>query len=95
MWINHIQFWQVGIGDPHAVVFHLPKKPEEKSNGLAAGVGIANTTVTIDAQLGVSDNLVRQILQQIRGYLIDNNVHIIDLAAKTLKVFVLCLKLYT
>jgi ataxia telangiectasia mutated family protein len=75
----------VGIGDPHAVVFHLPKKPEEKSNRLAAGVDIANATVTIDAQLGVSDNLVRQILQQIRGYLIDNNVHIIDLAAKTLK----------
>lgn len=79
---------QIGMGDPHAVVFHLPPRnngdyPMHFPGRVEIGTG---ATVTTDAELGVSDNLVRAIMLQIRGYLVDNNVQIIELASKSLKV---------
>lgn len=71
------------MGDPHAVVFHLPEESGEDSS-LTSGV----TETTTNAELSAPDNLVKQIMLQMRGYLVDNNVQIIELTSKTLKVFV-------
>lgn len=86
-WLNLISlrllfiFWQVGMGDPHAVVFHLPEESGEDSSQ-ASNI----TEVTSLAELGAPDNLVKQIMLQMRGYLVDNNVQIIELTSRTLKV---------
>lgn len=71
------------MGDPHAVVFHLPEGAREDPF-LFSGI----TEVTTNTGLGASDNLVKQIMLQMRGYLIDNDVQIIELTSKTLKVFI-------
>ena len=75
--------WQVGMGDPHAVVFHLPEGHGEVPS-LSSGI----TEGTSNTGLGPSDNLVEQIMLQMRGYLVDNDVRIIELTSKTLKAFV-------
>lgn len=69
------------MGDPHAVVFHFPEESSENSS-LTSGV----TEVIKNAELGAPDNLVKQIMLQMRGYLVDNNVQIIELTSRTLKV---------
>lgn len=66
------------MGDPHAVVFHLPEESGEDSS--------LTSEVTTSAELGAPDNLVKQIMLQMRGYLVDNNVQIIELTSRTLKV---------
>jgi hypothetical protein len=71
------------MGDPHAVVFHLP---EGTGQDLSLSSGV--TEVTTNAEVGASDNLVKQIMLQMRGYLVDNDVQIIELTSKTLKVLV-------
>ncbi|KAG0604904.1 hypothetical protein M758_9G018000 [Ceratodon purpureus] len=67
----------VGMGDPHAVVFHLPEGTGEDP--------FLSTEVTTNSELGASDILVKQIMLQMRGYLVDNDVEIIELTSKTLK----------
>lgn len=71
------------MGDPHAVVFHLPEGTGEDPS-LSSSV----TEVTTNTELGASDILVKQIMLQMRGYLVDNDVEIIELTSKTLKVFI-------
>lgn len=70
------------MGNPHAVVFHLPEEPEEDLSRSSA-----ITDVTMNTELGPSDIFLKKIMIQMRGYLIDNNVQIIELTSKTLKVF--------
>lgn len=70
----------VGMGNPHAVVFHLPEEPEEDLSRSSA-----ITDVTMNTELGPSDIFLKKIMIQMRGYLIDNNVQIIELTSKTLK----------
>ena len=73
---------QIGIEDPHAVVLGLPE-----SNDWVPFVhpGIL-TSLGSDQSCGVSEDLCRMILLQLKNYLIDEDVLVVELAAQTLKV---------
>lgn len=77
------------MGDPYAVVFHLPSDFHNHSPqfpGTEIGRG---PTITTTEELGVTDKLVKHIMLQIRGYLVDSNVQIIEMASRTLKVIII------
>lgn len=80
---------QIGMGDPYVVVFHLPGNfcnfsPQFPGTEIGRG-----PTITTTEELGVTDKLVKHIMLQIRGYLVDSNVQIIELASRTLKVIIM------
>ncbi|KAL2608088.1 hypothetical protein R1flu_026661 [Riccia fluitans] len=81
----------VGLGDPHAVVFHLPGKSHGYHTDLLEETSIShmesrhNKDVSVDPELGLSDELLRCILLQLRSHLFDFDVNVIQLAYKTLK----------
>lgn len=65
---------QVGIGDPHGVVFHLPiesKSVHEHNFHLGTGI---------------SDDLLVAIMRLLKKYLMDDSVKIIDIASQALRV---------
>lgn len=65
---------QVGIGDPHDVVFHLPI--ESKS--------IHDQNFHLGT--GISDELLVSIMRLLKKYLMDDSVKIIDIASQALRV---------
>ena len=72
----------MGIKDPHAVVLGLPENSDcvpfiHPGNTLSMGTEQTN---------GVSEDLCKMILLQLKNYLIDEDVLVIELAAQTLKV---------
>ncbi|KAL3675793.1 hypothetical protein R1sor_025741 [Riccia sorocarpa] len=81
----------VGVGDPHAVVFHLPEKIDDYHVGFLDGPSISHPEsgndkdVNLDPELGLSHDLLKCILLQLRSYLFDSDVKVIQLAYKTLK----------
>lgn len=74
------------MGDPYAVVFHLPGDFYNNSPQFAGTEIGRGPTITTTEDLGVTDKLVKHIMLQIRGYLVDGNVKIIEMASRTLKV---------
>ncbi|CAM6085267.1 unnamed protein product [Calypogeia fissa] len=80
----------VGVVDPHAVVFHLPDMNNELTTDLLETANGYNTAgqvnaTTVDSGWELSDGLLRCIILQLRSYLIDSDVHVIQLASLTLK----------
>ncbi|KAG6545650.1 hypothetical protein Mapa_012835 [Marchantia paleacea] len=81
----------VGVGDPHAVVFHLPEKIHEYHTSLLHESPVSQMEtrhikdVSVDPELGLSDDLLKCIILQLRSYLTDSDVGVIQLAYKTLK----------
>ncbi|BBN18785.1 serine-protein kinase ATM [Marchantia polymorpha subsp. ruderalis] len=81
----------VGVGDPHAVVFHLPEKIHEYHTSLLHESPVSQMEtrhikdVSVDPELGLSDDLLKSIVLQLRSYLTDSDVGVIQLAYKTLK----------
>ena len=72
----------MGIKDPHAVVLGLPE-----NNDSVPFVHLGNTSSMGTEQInGVSEDLCKMILLQLKNYLIDEDVLVIELAAQTLKV---------
>lgn len=84
---NEAALLQVGAGDPHAVVFHLPGKsthihPCKSIDNCSAGETSCNIDVCISAELLVV--LVKLLMK----YLMDDSVKIVDMASQTLRVSV-------
>lgn len=72
---------RVGIGDPHHVVFHLPRDSNEKSSFQSMSDG----GVGFYADIAVSDELLVKIMMILKKYLLDDSVKIIDIASRALK----------
>lgn len=76
---------QVGIGDPRSVVFHLPGNSVHihvcrASNGnFVSEMNIGLDTVT-------SEELLITLIRNLKKYLMDDSVEIIDLSSRTLRV---------
>lgn len=85
----------MGVGDPHAVVFHLPEKIHEYHTSLLHESPVSQMEtrhikdVSVDPELGLSDDLLKSIVLQLRSYLTDSDVGVIQLAYKTLKVLII------
>lgn len=76
---------QVGIGDLHCVVFHLPGS----SSNFHACRPINHELVSeINSQMDacVSDDLLIAVLKLLKKYLMDDSVNIVDITSQTLRV---------
>jgi hypothetical protein len=82
--------YQVGVGDPHAVVLHMPDKNDHHTSHYDTANGNytnrPDIAISIDSESGVSEDLLRLIIMQLRSCLIDPDVNVIQLASHTLKV---------
>lgn len=82
--------FQVGIGDPHCVVFHLPGdycqihvcQPIHRDSA-------AEISLPLDAS--ISEELLLALMRLLKKYLMDDSVKIIDMTSQTLRV---SMKLY-
>ncbi|KAJ1684822.1 hypothetical protein LUZ63_016212 [Rhynchospora breviuscula] len=70
---------RIGISDPHHVVFGSPKDNYHKS------AGSFSDKANFDTNLGVSEELLMQIVRLLKKCLSDNSVKIVDIASQTLK----------
>lgn len=78
-------FLQVGIGDPHCVVFHLPGN----SNTIHIFRPVVNGSASeIDFKIkpGVSEDLLVELLKHLKRYLMDDSVKIVDMTSQVLQV---------
>lgn len=73
---------QIGIVDPHHVVFHLPYDSIKIC---------ASQMIAVDIVL--SNTVLAELLALLKKYLMDDSVNIIDLASRTLQVN-LCLAVF-
>ncbi|KAH9776172.1 serine/threonine-protein kinase ATM [Citrus sinensis] len=77
---------RVGIGDPHCVVFHLPRdsiymhacRPINHGSGSASEFNFH-----LDA--GISEELLIAVLKILKKYLMDDSVQIVDMTSQTLR----------
>lgn len=76
---------KIGIGDPHAVVFTLPGHDAIESASFLSSQRASVESISNHTNSGVSEDLVRVILIQLKSYLFDEHVLVIELAAQTLK----------
>lgn len=65
---------QVGIGDPHGVVFHLPIESKSLHDH------------NFHLGMSISDELLVAIMRLLKKYLMDDSVKIIDMASQALRV---------
>ncbi|KAH9293056.1 hypothetical protein KI387_041739, partial [Taxus chinensis] len=75
---------RVGVGDPYAVVFHLPDDSEGNVFCLPEGKS-GDTNVSINPNEGVCEELVSTIIKLLQQYILDDSVKIVDIAAKSLR----------
>lgn len=78
---------QVGVGNPHNVVFHLPGKsghirPSKTIDFSSAAENSSN----VDSYL--SEELLGVLMKLLMKYLMDDSVEIVDMASQTLRVSV-------
>lgn len=76
---------QVGIDDPHRVVFHLPGEISHTS-GYGADKAYRGTNCNIDMDTAISDELLNSLMRLLKKYLMDDSVKIIDMASQALRV---------
>lgn len=76
---------QVGIGDPHCVVFRLP--------GNSSDIHVyqpishdSSTEVKFQMDTGLSEELVVALLKLLKKYLMDDSVKIVDMTSQALRV---------
>ncbi|KAJ4974544.1 hypothetical protein NE237_007718 [Protea cynaroides] len=74
---------QVGIGDPHFVVFHLPE--DISPMPLFRPTHGSATKVTSYAINGVSEELLVTLIRLLKKYLLDDPVKIIDISSQALQ----------
>lgn len=76
---------QVGIGDPHCVVFHLPVDSSHMHIcGPINHGGAADVKLLVDT--GISEELLIALLKILKKYLMDDSVKIVDITSQTLRV---------
>lgn len=76
---------QVGIGDPHCVVFHLP--------GNSSNIHVCrpinhDSSIEVKFQMdtGLSEELLVTLLKLLKKYLMDDSVKIVDMTSQALRV---------
>eukprot|EP01018_Ginkgo_biloba_P024682 Gb_40159 [translate_table: standard] len=75
---------RIGIGDPYAVVFHLPADRSENAFHHLPGRD-GDLDVSINPEVGVGEDLVIAVIKLLQQYLLDDSVQIVDLASKSLR----------
>ncbi|MQL83584.1 hypothetical protein Taro_016078, partial [Colocasia esculenta] len=77
---------RIGIGDPHRIVFHLPGNAiQHESYGRYAHNNAIADETTIHNGLGVSEEVLINLLGLLKKYLLDDGVAVVDIAARTLR----------
>lgn len=78
---------QVGIGDPHCVVFHLPRDSiyMHACRPINHGSGSA-TEFNFHLDAGIAEELLIAVLKILKKYLMDDSVQIVDMTSQTLRV---------
>lgn len=72
------QNMQVGIGDPHCVVFHLP--------GNSSNIHDSSIEVKFHMDTSLSEELLVMLLKLLKKYLMDDSVKIVDMTSQALRV---------
>lgn len=77
---------RVGIGDPHCVVFHLPRDSSyvHACQPINHGSGSA-TEFNFHLDAGISEELLIAVLKILKKYLMDDSVQIVDMTSRTLR----------
>ncbi|KDO69633.1 hypothetical protein CISIN_1g0001722mg, partial [Citrus sinensis] len=77
---------RVGIGDPHCVVFHLPRDSiyMHACRPINHGSGSA-TEFNFHLDAGISEELLIAVLKILKKYLMDDSVQIVDMTSQTLR----------
>lgn len=76
---------QVGIGDPHSVVFHLPG--DSSQTHFCPQLHPENSTeVNFRMDTIISEELLVSLMRLLKKYLMDDSVKIIDMASQTIQV---------
>lgn len=78
-------FLQVGIGDPHCVVFHLPGDSNTIHIFRPAVNGSASE-IDFKIETGISEDLLVELLKHLKRYLMDDSVKIVDMTSQVLQV---------
>lgn len=76
---------QVGIGDPHCAVFHLPRDSSYMHISRPINHGsAAKSNFHVDS--GISEEFLIALLKVLKRYLMDDSVKIVDMTSQTLRV---------
>lgn len=76
---------QVGIGDPHCVVFHLPGDAKTIHIFRPVVIGSASE-IDFKIETGISKDLLVELLKHLKRYLMDDSVKIVDMTSQVLQV---------
>lgn len=76
---------QVGIGDPHCVVFHLPGESGD-INVCKLTADDSPTDISFSVDTAITEKLLIMLLNLLKKYLMDDSVRIVDLASQALRV---------
>lgn len=79
---------QVGAGDPHSVVFHLPGKSNHVGPCKSIGSSSAGE-ISSHIEACISEELLIVLMKLLMKYLMDDSVKIVDMASQTLRVSVI------
>ncbi|KAG9138050.1 hypothetical protein Leryth_001298 [Lithospermum erythrorhizon] len=76
---------RVGVGDPHSVVFHLPRLTRymHEQGGASSADGVADHRFHMDTC--ISEEQLVSLLGFLKTYLMDDSVKIIDMASQALR----------
>lgn len=76
---------QVGAGDPHSVVFHLPGETSHIRAGKSIDIACA-MEISSNMDTCISEELLVVLMKFLKKYLMDDSVKIVDMASQTLRV---------
>lgn len=77
--------FQVGIGDPHCVVFHVPGDAKTIHIFRPVVNGSASE-IDFKIETGISNDLLVELLKHLKRYLMDESVKIVDMTSQVLQV---------
>ena len=76
---------QVGAGDPHSVVFHLPGETSHIRVGKSIDISSA-MDMSSNIDTCISEELLVVLMKFLKKYLMDDSAKIVDMASQTLRV---------
>ncbi|CAA7402290.1 unnamed protein product [Spirodela intermedia] len=75
---------QVGIGDPHRIVFHLPGDTARNETFSKYGGSIVSNE-SILSDVGFSEEVLISLIRLLKKYFLDDGVTVVDLTSRTLQ----------
>lgn len=76
---------QVGAGDPHSVVFHLPGVTTYVHADKSMDLG-STKEISFNMDTCLSEELLLVLMKFLKKYLMDDSVKTVDMASQTLRV---------